>query len=70
MTGLAQVSGRNALDWDTKLELDACYAEDITFIGDIKILLKTLKKVIKRDGAIADKKENFLDIERLNKLKQ
>ena len=70
ITGLAQISGRNALDWDTKLELDVCYIENITFMGDVKILWRTFINVIKRDGAIADKKENYLDIERQNTLKQ
>jgi len=68
ITGLAQVSGRNTLDWDSKLELDVRYAENITFMGDIKILWATLTKVVNRDGAIPDKKENYFDIERQNKL--
>ena len=68
ITGLSQVSGRNALDWDSKFELDAQYAEKLTFIGDINILLMTVKQVIKREGVIADKKENLYDVERINKL--
>ena len=67
ITGLAQVNGRNALDWDSKLELDAQYAEKLSFILDLKIFFKTIKKVIKHDGVIADKKENYLDIERQSK---
>lgn len=67
ITGLSQVSGRNTLDWDTKFELDAQYAENITFASDVKILWITLGKVIKREGAIADKKENYFDIERQQK---
>lgn len=47
ITGLAQVSGRNALTWDKRLELDAWYAENAGFILDCEILLKTLKKVFK-----------------------
>ena len=69
ITGLAQISGRNNLNWDSKLELDVCYVEDITFVGDIKILWKTFVKVIKREGTIADKKENYFDVERYNKIK-
>ena len=69
MTGLAQVSGRNILDWDTKLALDVCYAGNITFMNDVKILRNTLIKALKQDGAIADKKENYFDTERQNKLK-
>lgn len=67
ITGLAQVNGRNNISWDDKLEYDAYYAENLTFIMDAKILLATIKKVIARDGVKADKKENYLDIERKNK---
>ena len=64
ITGLAQVNGRNALDWDSKLELDAQYAEKLSFILDLKIFFKTIKKVVRHEGVIADKKENYLDVER------
>ena len=64
ITGWAQVHGRNAIDWDSKLELDAEYAEKLSLAMDIKIFFLTIKKVIQREGAIADKKENYLDIER------
>ena len=50
LTGLAQISGRNAILWDEKLEYDLRYIEKITFCGDIKIILKTAVKVLKRDG--------------------
>ncbi|MBR2992913.1 MAG: sugar transferase [Clostridiales bacterium] len=49
-TGLAQVSGRNALSWEEKFDLDVQYVDRITFIGDWKIIFKTLKTVIKREG--------------------
>lgn len=67
ITGWAQVHGRNAIDWDSKLELDAEYAEQLSFAMDIRIFFLTIKKVIKREGAIADKNENYLDIERQKK---
>lgn len=47
ITGLAQVSGRNALSWDKRLELDAQYAESISFMLDCKILLMTFIKIFK-----------------------
>jgi lipopolysaccharide/colanic/teichoic acid biosynthesis glycosyltransferase len=50
LTGLAQVNGRNALDWQTKFELDVQYVDTITFLGDIKIIIKTALKVLKREG--------------------
>ena len=67
ITGWAQVNGRNNITWDNKLECDAYYAENVSFLFDIKILLLTIYKVIKREGAVADKKENYLDVERINK---
>ena len=45
ITGLAQVSGRNVISWDLRLELDAVYTEKMSFLFDCKILLKTLVKV-------------------------
>lgn len=67
ITGLAQISGRNILSWDQRLELDAQYAEKISFLLDIKIFYKTITKVIKHEGVIVEKKENYLDIERILK---
>ena len=67
ISGWAQVNGRNNITWDNKLECDAYYAEHVTLWFDIKILWLTIYKVIKREGAVADKKENYLDVERSNK---
>lgn len=67
ITGWAQVNGRNNITWDNKLEFDAYYAENVSFLFDMKILFLTIYKVIKREGAVADKKENYLDVERINK---
>ena len=50
LTGLAQVNGRNAISWEERFELDVEYIEHITLIGDIKILLKTVGAVLKRQG--------------------
>lgn len=68
ISGWAQVHGRNNLGWDDKLEMDAWYAENISFKLDFKILFWSIKNAIKREGVVADKKENYLDIERQNKL--
>lgn len=48
LTGLAQVNGRNAIDWDTKLAYDVQYVKNISFKMDIKILYLTVAKVIQR----------------------
>ena len=63
ISGWAQVNGRNNITWDNKLECDVYYAEHVSFWFDIKILWLTFYKVIKREGAVADKKENYLDVE-------
>lgn len=50
LTGLAQVSGRNAQTWKEKFEEDIAYVDHVTFRMDLKILLLTVKGVIKREG--------------------
>ncbi len=52
-TGLAQVNGRNAISWEEKFTWDVKYVDKITFIGDWRIILSTVKMVIKRDGISA-----------------
>ncbi|MDU6659389.1 MAG: sugar transferase [Capnocytophaga sp.] len=48
ITGLAQVNGRNKLNWDDRLELDAQYVENLSFLLDIKILFRTIINVLLR----------------------
>lgn len=50
ITGLAQISGRNALSWEDKFRLDVHYVDHHTFIGDLRILFGTVRSVIRRDG--------------------
>lgn len=50
ITGLAQVNGRNAISWEKKFEYDVEYVDNITFLGDWKILFQTVGKVFKREG--------------------
>ncbi|WP_240047625.1 sugar transferase [Sphingomonas panacisoli] len=54
LTGWAQVNGRNALDWDAKFALDIWYVDHRTFALDLRILWRTVRKVIARDGIAAD----------------
>ena len=49
ITGWAQVNGRNAISWKKKFELDVWYVDNISFLTDCKVILTTLKKVIKRE---------------------
>lgn len=60
LTGLAQIRGRNYLMWDERIGLDVQYAQHITFIGDVKIILETVIKVIKR-ADVAEKRIPPLD---------
>lgn len=66
LTGLAQVSGRNHLNWDDRLRCDADYVHKITFLGDLEIILKTVSKVLKQEGVAADTDtvEAYLNVER------
>ena len=50
ITGWAQVNGRNAISWSQKFELDVWYVDNLTFLLDVKIILKTFQKVFKREG--------------------
>jgi lipopolysaccharide/colanic/teichoic acid biosynthesis glycosyltransferase len=54
LTGLAQISGRNALTWERKFELDVEYVDRHTLRGDLAILLATVGKVLRRDGIAAN----------------
>lgn len=53
LTGWAQINGRNALDWDERLDMDVWYVDNRSFILDLKILALTLLKVLKREGITA-----------------
>lgn len=60
LTGYAQIHGRNYLMWDERIGLDVQYAKKITFIGDAKIILQTIGKVIRRSD-VAEKRIPPLD---------
>ena len=49
-TGLAQVHGRNAISWEEKFNLDVKYVDNVSFLGDWKIILQTVLTVLKREG--------------------
>jgi sugar transferase EpsL len=54
ITGWAQVQGRNTLTWDEKFELDLWYVDNRSFWLDIKILFRTVHRVLARDGVSAE----------------
>lgn len=54
LSGLAQVNGRNAISWEEKFDWDVTYVDNITFIGDVKIILLTIwKAFVKEEGITA-----------------
>lgn len=55
LTGLAQVNGRNNITWERKFEYDLQYIDEgITFMGDVKIILQTVGKVLKRSDTVRE----------------
>lgn len=50
LTGLAQISGRNTIDWEEKFEEDIEYIQNVNFVTDCKIVFKTVSKVLKKEG--------------------
>ena len=54
LTGLAQVSGRNFIDWDRRLEMDVEYVKNLSFAMDMKILWLTVKTVFGHSGEVAE----------------
>lgn len=50
ISGWAQVNGRNALSWEEKFELDVWYVDNVSFWLDLKIIVLTLWKIVRRDG--------------------
>lgn len=64
LTGLAQVNGRNNVDWDERLSYDVKYVNNITFIGDAKIILQTVGKVIKHSDIAAGEQLLMQDLDK------
>lgn len=65
ITGLAQVSGRNALSWDARLALDVDYVQNLSLLADIKIFFLTVKKVVRSENTVFD--PNMPDLDELRK---
>lgn len=64
ITGWAQINGRNFLHWNERLQKDIEYIENISFIFDLKIILKTINKIIKKeDIAVIPSKVRFLKLD-------
>lgn len=72
LTGWAQANGRNLVNWDDRFKLDLEYVNNISLKMDIKVILKTISVVLKREGITDGKTETmtFLDEERKGKCKK
>ena len=53
-TGYAQVNGRNSITWEDKFDKDVYYVDHVTFLGDWKIIFKTVSTVLKKEGISSD----------------
>ena len=62
LSGLAQVRGRNAISWEGKLATDLEYIRKITFWGDVKIILMTVKKFLGREDISAEGMDTAEDL--------
>ncbi|UWO27041.1 sugar transferase [Marvinbryantia formatexigens DSM 14469] len=62
LSGLAQTRGRNALSWDAKLATDLEYIENISFLGDVKIIINTVKQVFFKERGIEGGTVDEVDI--------
>ena len=61
LSGLAQVNGRNAISWEEKFDLDVEYVDNITFIGDVKIILKTVISAFVKTEGISQEGQATMD---------
>ena len=62
LSGLAQTRGRNALSWDGKLETDLEYIQNVTFLGDLKIIFDTVKQVFFRQKGLENSDVDEVEI--------
>ena len=62
LTGLAQVSGRNAMTWEDKLDYDLRYVQNVSLMVDFFIILKTIYKVLKREGITEEGQATAMDL--------
>ncbi len=54
ITGWAQVNGRNAISWEKKFDYDVWYVDHLSFMLDVSIIFKTIRKVFVSEGISAD----------------
>lgn len=72
ISGWAQVNGRSNITWDKKLEYDVYYVDHLSFVMDVKVILKTLQNMINKSevvGVVPQNGNGKLNVERANKMK-
>jgi len=62
LTGSAQIGGRNTLGWDQRLKKDLEYVQTISFKGDVKIILETIQKVVKKENILDRQDDKMTDL--------
>ncbi len=67
LTGLAQVNGRNALNWEDRFHFDLLYVDHLTFLMDMKVLFMTVGKVLKRTGSLSGNAQTVADFDAYRK---
>lgn len=67
LTGLAQVNGRNSLKWEEKFEYDVEYVRNLSLTYDVKIIIKTIQTVLKREDIGVRGAENLVDFDMYRK---
>ena len=67
LTGLAQINGRNALNWEERFRLDVSYVDHLSFLLDCKILLLTVKKVFTREGVLSGDAQTTIEFDEYRK---
>lgn len=70
LTGLAQVNGRNCLNWEERFKFDINYVENITFIQDLEIILRTIIKVFKHEDIVVRGEGKTIDFDKYRKREQ
>lgn len=63
LTGLAQINGRNTTNWTERFKLDLKYAQNVSLINDIQIVLKTIMKVLKKQDILVGQEQVLLDLD-------
>lgn len=63
LTGLAQINGRNNLQWDPRLALDVEYVRNLSFMNDVRIVIQTIGKVFKREDVASIGNFQVLDLD-------